>query len=158
MCYKLELNLSYAKMDSEVQEYSHLYPGCYQCTYLSSVPRGMIGTAGGIQCSGAIWAGHSGDHMNIHTTLRNPSTYAILEVRAYLEEPLFHRSADPLRWWQTKVSVYPHITCVIPQELHCSDISPLRESAPKQERQLVKDETESTPQSWSIVFLNRNLG
>lgn len=40
------------------------------------------------------------------TTRRNPSADAIMEVRSYLVEPLFQRSADPLSWWENKASVY----------------------------------------------------
>lgn len=44
------------------------------------------------------------------TATRNPTADAILEVRSYLEEPLFQRSADPLSWWETKALICPHLS------------------------------------------------
>lgn len=41
----------------------------------------------------------------------------MLEVRSYLEEPIFQRNADPLSWWKAKCSVYPRLTHVMARRL-----------------------------------------
>ncbi|KAE8287267.1 hypothetical protein D5F01_LYC15239 [Larimichthys crocea] len=37
---------------------------------------------------------------------QNPTADAVMEVRAYLGEPLFPKNEDPLKWWKSREPVY----------------------------------------------------
>lgn len=39
----------------------------------------------------------------------NPTAAGIIELDKYLNEPLIHRTADPLLWWYQRKEVYPRL-------------------------------------------------
>ncbi|XP_047236072.1 zinc finger BED domain-containing protein 4-like isoform X2 [Girardinichthys multiradiatus] len=93
------------------------------------------------------------------TTRRNPSSDAIMEVRSYLEEPLFQRIADPLSWWATKSSVYPRLTRVMARRLCIVATSVPSERIFSKTGQIITDRRNriSTSKLRQLVFLNANL-
>ncbi|XP_051944619.1 zinc finger BED domain-containing protein 4-like [Hippocampus zosterae] len=93
------------------------------------------------------------------TTRRNPSSDAILEVRSYLEEPLFQRSANPLSWWEAKDSLYPHLTHVMTRRLCVVATSvPSERIFSKTGQMLTERRNRINPSKLRhLVFLNANL-
>ncbi|XP_073341911.1 E3 SUMO-protein ligase ZBED1-like [Pagrus major] len=93
------------------------------------------------------------------TTRRNPSADAILEVRSYLEEPLFQRSADPLSWWETKASIYPRLTHVMARRLCIVATSVPSERIFSKRGQIITERRNRINPSKlrHLVFLNANL-
>jgi len=93
------------------------------------------------------------------TTRRNPSADSILEVRSYLEEPLFQRSADPLSWWETKASVYPRLTYVMARRLCIVATSVPSERIFSKTGQIITERRNriSPSKLRHLVFLNANL-
>lgn len=93
------------------------------------------------------------------TTRRNPSADAILEVRSYLEEPLFQRSADPLSWWETKALVYPRLTHVMARRLCIIATSVPSERIFSKTGQIITERRNriSPSKLGHLVFLNANL-
>ncbi|XP_051914613.1 zinc finger BED domain-containing protein 4-like [Hippocampus zosterae] len=93
------------------------------------------------------------------TTRRNPSSDAILEVRSYLEEPLFQRSADPLSWWEAKDSLYPRLTHVMTRRLCVVATSvPSERIFSKTGQMLTERRNRINPSKLRhLVFLNANL-
>uniref|UniRef100_A0A1A8EZV8 HAT C-terminal dimerisation domain-containing protein n=2 Tax=Nothobranchius korthausae TaxID=1143690 RepID=A0A1A8EZV8_9TELE len=92
------------------------------------------------------------------TTRRNPSADAILEVRSYLEQPLFQRSADPLSWWETKGLGYPHLTHVMARRLCIVAASVPSERIFSKAGQIIGRRNKISPSKLRhLVFLNANL-
>ncbi|XP_056277169.1 E3 SUMO-protein ligase ZBED1-like [Pseudoliparis swirei] len=92
------------------------------------------------------------------TTRRNPSADSILEVRSYLEEPLFQRSADPLSWWETKASVYPRLTCVMARRLCIVATSVPQRIFSKTGQIITERRNRISPSKLRhLIFLNANL-
>ncbi|KAK9528362.1 hypothetical protein VZT92_012530 [Zoarces viviparus] len=93
------------------------------------------------------------------TTRRNPSADSILEVRSYLEEPLYQRSADPLSWWETKASVYPRLTHVMARRLCIVATSVPSERIFSKTGQIITERRNriSPSKLRHLVFLNANL-
>ncbi|XP_051935570.1 E3 SUMO-protein ligase ZBED1-like [Hippocampus zosterae] len=93
------------------------------------------------------------------TTRQNPSSDAILEVRSYLEEPLFQRSADPLSWWEAKDSLYPRLTHVMTRRLCVVATSvPSERIFSKTGQMLTERRNRINPSKLRhLVFLNANL-
>ncbi|XP_072560259.1 E3 SUMO-protein ligase ZBED1-like [Paramormyrops kingsleyae] len=48
---------------------------------------------------------------------RNPTADAVMEVRAYLEEPLLPTHEDPLKWWESRAPVYPRLSKLMAKKL-----------------------------------------
>ncbi|XP_039630884.1 E3 SUMO-protein ligase ZBED1-like [Polypterus senegalus] len=48
---------------------------------------------------------------------RNPTSDAVMEVRAYLEEPLLPTHEDPLKWWECRAPVYPRLSKLMAKKL-----------------------------------------
>ena len=51
------------------------------------------------------------------TAGRDPKADAIMEIKSYLEEPIIHRTAGPLSWWESKASIYPRLANVMLRKL-----------------------------------------
>ncbi|XP_056463184.1 E3 SUMO-protein ligase ZBED1-like [Gadus chalcogrammus] len=93
------------------------------------------------------------------TAPRNPTADAILEVRSYLEEPLFQRSADPLRWWETKALIYPQLSYVMARRLCIVATSVPSERIFSKTGQIITERRNriSPAKLRHLVFLNANL-
>lgn len=93
------------------------------------------------------------------TATRNPTADAILEVRSYLEEPLFQRSADPLSWWETKALIYPHLSHVMARRLCIVATSVPSERIFSKTGQIITERRNriSPAKLRHLVFLNANL-
>uniref|UniRef100_A0A1A8U2M2 HAT C-terminal dimerisation domain-containing protein n=1 Tax=Nothobranchius furzeri TaxID=105023 RepID=A0A1A8U2M2_NOTFU len=93
------------------------------------------------------------------TTRRNPSADAILEVRSYLEQPLFQRGADPLSWWETKGLGYPRLTHVMARRLCIVATSVPSERIFSKAGQIITERRNKISPSKlrHLVFLNANL-
>ncbi|KAM4592402.1 E3 SUMO-protein ligase ZBED1-like [Odontesthes bonariensis] len=93
------------------------------------------------------------------TATRNPTADAILEVRSYLEEPLFQRSADPLSWWETKALIYPQLTRVMERRLCIVATSVPSERIFSKTGQIITERRNriSPDKLRHLVFLNANL-
>ncbi|KAI4884502.1 hypothetical protein NFI96_023826, partial [Prochilodus magdalenae] len=57
----------------------------------------------------AIWKDFDQQVSGLVTSNRNPTADSVLEVRAFVEEPLVKRSSNPLTWWQSRGVVYPRL-------------------------------------------------
>lgn len=90
------------------------------------------------------------------STRRNPSADSMMEVRSYLEEPLFQRSADPLNWWESKASVYPRLTHVMTRRLCIVATSVPSERIFSKTGQIRRSRI-SPSKLRHLVFLNANL-
>ena len=110
------------------------------------------------QQASAIWRFFE-EQASRHTTRRNPSADAILEVRSYIDEPLCQRSADPLSWWETKASIYPRLTQVMTQRLCIVATSVPSERIFSKTGQIITDRRNriSSSKLRHLVFLNANL-
>ncbi|KAL6463245.1 hypothetical protein MHYP_G00276360 [Metynnis hypsauchen] len=93
------------------------------------------------------------------TATRNPTADAILEVRSYLEEPLFQRSADPLSWWETRALIYPHLSHVMARRLCIVATSVPSERIFSKTGQIITERRNriSPAKLRHLVFLNANL-
>ncbi|XP_040565848.1 E3 SUMO-protein ligase ZBED1 [Lepeophtheirus salmonis] len=93
------------------------------------------------------------------STRRNPSADPIMEVRSYLDEPLFQRSADPLNWWESKASVYPRLTNLMTRRLCIVATSVPSERIFSKTGQIITDRRSqiSPSKMRHLVFLNANL-
>ncbi|XP_037389152.1 E3 SUMO-protein ligase ZBED1-like [Pygocentrus nattereri] len=93
------------------------------------------------------------------TATRNPTADAILEVRSYLEEPLFQRSADPLSWWETRTLIYPHLSHVMERRLCIVATSVPSERIFSKTGQIITERRNriSPAKLRHLVFLNANL-
>nr|XP_046241207.1 zinc finger BED domain-containing protein 4-like [Scatophagus argus] len=93
------------------------------------------------------------------TTRRKPSANAVLEVRSYLEEPLFQTSADPLSWWENKASFYPRLAHVMTRRLCIVATSVPSERIFSKTGQIMTDRRSriSPSKLRHLVFLNANL-
>ncbi|KAL6470514.1 hypothetical protein MHYP_G00216330 [Metynnis hypsauchen] len=93
------------------------------------------------------------------TANRNPTADAILEVRSYLEEPLFQRSADPLSWWETRALIYPHLSHVMARRLCIVATSVPSETIFSKTGQIITERRNriSPAKLRHLVFLNANL-
>ena len=56
------------------------------------------------------------------TTTPTVSTDAMMEMQAYLAEPLLPRTSDPLAWWMKCSPVYKSLCEVMKTRLHCGHI------------------------------------
>ncbi|XP_023201057.1 zinc finger BED domain-containing protein 1-like [Xiphophorus maculatus] len=93
------------------------------------------------------------------TATRNPTADAILEVRSYLEEPLFQRGADPLSWWETKALIYPLLSHVMAGRLCIVATSVPSERIFSKTGQIITERRNriSPAKLRHLVFLNANL-
>ncbi|XP_040582127.1 zinc finger BED domain-containing protein 4-like [Lepeophtheirus salmonis] len=93
------------------------------------------------------------------STRRNPLSDSIMEVRSYLEEPLFQRSADPLNWWESRASVYPRLTYLMKLRLCIVATSIPSERIFSKPGQIITDRRSQIRPSIvkQLVFLNANL-
>ncbi|CAB4060257.1 unnamed protein product [Lepeophtheirus salmonis] len=93
------------------------------------------------------------------STRRNPLSDSIMEVRSYLEEPLFQRSADPLNWWESRASVYPRLTYLMKWRLCIVATSIPSERIFSKPGQIITDRRSQIRPSMvkQLVFLNANL-
>ncbi|KAI4900017.1 hypothetical protein NFI96_023279 [Prochilodus magdalenae] len=84
---------------------------------------------------------------------------AMVELRSYLEEPLFQRSADPLSWWETKCSVYPRLTHVMGYRLCIVATSVPSERSFFKTGQIITERRNriNPAKRRSLVFLNASL-
>ena len=65
----------------------------------------------------AIWQEFDQQVSGLVTSSRNPVSDSVLEVRAFVEEPLIPRSSNPLTWWQSRGVVYPRLSEVMKRRL-----------------------------------------
>ncbi|KAJ8364987.1 hypothetical protein SKAU_G00138180 [Synaphobranchus kaupii] len=65
----------------------------------------------------AIWRDFDEQVSGLVTSTRNPTADSVLEVRAFVEEPLVPRSSNPLMWWQSRGVVYPRLCEVMKRRL-----------------------------------------
>lgn len=106
----------------------------------------------------SIW-GLFDERVTTDTTRRNPTTDAILEVRSYCEEPNIPRTADPLTWWASKVSIYPRLASVMTRKLCIVSMSVPSERVFSKSGQIVSERRNRLNPSKirHLVFLNANL-
>ena len=93
------------------------------------------------------------------TAIRNLSEDVMLDVRSNLEEPTFHRSADPPSWWQTSASVHPRLKFVMARRLCIVVTSFPSEKIFSKARQIITKRRNwiNPPKLKHLVFLNANL-
>lgn len=116
-CFKKVAFNDNRAVDEALQRITRAASRCGQSSQLQGGHEGEEGAARELEepQASAVWRFFE-ERASGDTAARNPTADAILEVRSYLEEPLFQRSADPLSWWETKALIYPQLTHVMARD------------------------------------------
>ena len=93
------------------------------------------------------------------TTTPTVSTNAMMEMRAYLAEPLLPRTSDPLAWWMKCSPVYKGLCEVMKTRLCIVATSVPSERVFSKTGQIISDRRNrlSPSKVRELVFLNANL-
>lgn len=107
----------------------------------------------------AIWQEFDQQVSGLVTSSRNPVADSVLEVRAFVEEPLIPRSSNPLTWWQSRGVVYPRLTEVMKRRLCIVATSVPSERIFSKMGQIISERRNrlSSSKVSQLVFLNANL-
>lgn len=107
--------------------------------------------------SGSFWA--SFDKEVETEIIKNPTAASIVELDKYLIEPLINRMNDPLKWWNERRLLYPHLytlmkrrLCVQATSVPCERIFSKAGMTVNNKRSSLKPKKAS-----QILFLNYNL-
>nr|XP_055038135.1 E3 SUMO-protein ligase ZBED1-like [Misgurnus anguillicaudatus]XP_055056889.1 E3 SUMO-protein ligase ZBED1-like [Misgurnus anguillicaudatus] len=90
---------------------------------------------------------------------RNPTADAVMEVRAYLEEPLLATHEDPLKWWESRAPVYPRLSKLMAKKLCVVATSVPSERIFSKTGQIISERRSrlKPKKVRALVFLNANL-
>lgn len=90
---------------------------------------------------------------------RNPTADAVMEVRAYLEEPLLPTHEDPLKWWESRAPVYPRLSKLMAKKLCVVATSVPSERIFSKTGQIISERRSrlKPKKVRALVFLNANL-
>lgn len=107
----------------------------------------------------AIWRDFDEQVSGLVTSTRNPMADSVLEVRAFVEEPLVPRSSNPLIWWQSRGVVYPRLCEVMKRRLCIVATSVPSERIFSKTGQIISERRNrlSSSKVSQLVFLNANL-
>ncbi|XP_049893767.1 E3 SUMO-protein ligase ZBED1-like [Epinephelus moara] len=100
-------------------------------------------------------------HEDVEGTVsaRNPTADAVMEVRAYLQEPLVAKNEGPLKWWESRVPVYPRLSKLMAKKLCVVATSVPSERIFSKTGQIISEKRSRLKPAKvrSLVFLNANL-
>lgn len=107
----------------------------------------------------AIWKDFDQQVSGLVTSNRNPTADSVLEVRAFVEEPLVKRSSNPLTWWQSRGVVYPRLYEVMMKRLCIVATSVPSERVFSKMGQIISERRHrfSSAKVSQLLFLNANL-
>ncbi|XP_061785007.1 E3 SUMO-protein ligase ZBED1-like [Nerophis lumbriciformis] len=107
----------------------------------------------------AIWQEFDQQVSGLVTSSRNPVADAVLEVRAFVQEPLVPRSSNPLTWWQSRGVVYPRLSEIMKRRLCIVATSVPSERIFSKMGQIISERRNrlSSSKVSQLVFLNANL-
>ncbi len=90
---------------------------------------------------------------------RNPTADAVMEVQAYLQEPLDAKNEDPLKWWESRVPVYPRLSKLMAKKLCVVATSVPSKRIFSKTGQIISEKRSRLKPAKvrSLVFLNANL-
>ncbi|KAJ8333549.1 hypothetical protein SKAU_G00415570 [Synaphobranchus kaupii] len=114
--------------------------------------------AGSAAQGSVVWS-HFYDRVAGAVSTRNPTADAIMEVRSYLEEPLLPKSSDPLKWWESRATVYPRLSKLMAERLCIVATSVPSERIFSKTGQIVSERRNRIKPSKvrELAFLNANL-
>jgi len=110
-------------------------------------------------CISHCYISHLYEQVAGTVSARNPKADAIIEVRAYLEEPLVAKNEDPLKWWESRIPVYPRLSKLMAKKL-CVVATSVPSERIFLKTGLITSEKRShlrPAKVRSLVFLNTNL-
>lgn len=90
---------------------------------------------------------------------QNPTAQAVVEIDKYLNEPHLNRVNDPLKWWESRKSIYPNLyavalkrLCIPATSVPCERIfSKAGQICTEKRSRLTSDKVSK------ILFINHNL-
>ncbi|XP_026736462.1 zinc finger BED domain-containing protein 1-like [Trichoplusia ni] len=107
--------------------------------------------------SGNIWASFDKEVEN--EIIKNPTAASIVELDKYINEPLIKRTDDPLKWWNERRLLYPHLYTLMKRRLCLQATSvPCERIFSKAGMTITNKRSSLKPKKASqILFLNHNL-